>query len=107
VSITATSICAAGLLTTTAGYSSDSVVFLSNFSCECIAIKQKRNQTEAKKIFQGVFHFVVFNTVFFTAMALIHFKSGVGASVCTKVMGSKVYVVLKPQALDTNSLVLE
>jgi hypothetical protein len=56
VSITATSVCTAGLLTTAAGsIPSDSVVFWAPIS---LAVRSnKENQTEAKKIFQGVFHF--------------------------------------------------
>jgi hypothetical protein len=56
VSITATSVCTAGLLTTAAGsIPSDSVVFWAPISLASAAIKTE-NQT-GKKIFQGVFHF--------------------------------------------------
>jgi hypothetical protein len=47
----------AGLLTTAAGsIPSDSVVFLVQFLLQ-VRSNKTENQTEAKKIFQGVFHF--------------------------------------------------
>jgi hypothetical protein len=67
VSITATSVCTAGLLTTAGSIPSDSVVFFGLIS-RSAAIKQ--NQTEAKKYFKVCFIFVVYKYCFLPQLHL-------------------------------------